>query len=203
MANFATPVSINVTVPNLSSPPPISSVTPGSNSLRSSLEISSVVNASFVSQSSPVKEDEINSFPVRRPSPSLSDVALVRNISRNSLSSQTTNNIPVVSGNTVSSNGPLGSVSSTSEITKRNILVADDRLGSNGMVPPLVSPLSNRMIIPQVARGTDGTSSVDSSNANEGATLSGRVFSPSAIPGMQWRPGSPFQNQNDVVHFFS
>ncbi|XP_027924929.1 CCR4-NOT transcription complex subunit 3-like isoform X1 [Vigna unguiculata] len=200
VANFATPVSINVTVPNLSSPPPISSVTPGSNSLRSSLEISSVVNASFVSQSSPVKEDEINSFPVRRPSPSLSDVALVRNISRNSLSSQTTNNIPVVSGNTVSSNGPLGSVSSTSEITKRNILVADDRLGSNGMVPPLVSPLSNRMIIPQVARGTDGTSSVDSSNANEGATLSGRVFSPSAIPGMQWRPGSPFQNQNDVGH---
>ncbi|WVZ14823.1 hypothetical protein V8G54_012389 [Vigna mungo] len=203
VANFATPVSINVMVPNLSSPPPISSVTPGSNSLRSSLEISSAVNASFVNQSSTVKEDEINSFPVRRPSPSLSDVALIRNISRNSLSNQITNNIPVVSGNMVSSNGPLGSVSSTSEITKRNILVADDRLGSNGMVPTLVSPLSNRMIIPQVARGTDGTSSVDSSNANEGATLSGRVFSPSAIPGMQWRLGSPFQNQNDVVHFCS
>ena len=103
----------------------------------------------------------------------------------------------------VSSNGPLGSVSSASEITKRNILVADDRLGSNGMVSALVSPLSNRMIMPQVARASDGTSSVDSSNAGEGATVSGRVFSPSAIPGMQWRPGSPFQNQNDVVHYCS
>ncbi|KAL9323888.1 hypothetical protein ACSQ67_008745 [Phaseolus vulgaris] len=199
--SFATPVSINVPVPNLSSPPAISSVTPGSNSVRSSLEISSAVTASpFVNQSSTMKEEEINSFPGRRPSPSLSDVALIRNISRNSLSNQTTNSIPLVSGNMVSSNGPLGSVSSASEITKRNILVADDRLGSNGMVSALVSPLSNRMIMPQVARASDGTSSVDSSNAGEGATVSGRVFSPSAIPGMQWRPGSPFQNQNDVGH---
>ncbi|KAH1260514.1 CCR4-NOT transcription complex subunit 3 [Glycine max] len=197
--NFSTPVSMNVPMPNLSSPPAIASAMPGSNSVRSSLEISSPVNASsFVNQSSTMKEEEINSFPGQRPSPSLSDVALVRNISRNSLSNQATNNIPLVSGNMVSSNGPLGSVPSASEITKRNILVVDDRLGSNGMVQPLVSPLSNRMIMPQVARPNDGTSSVDSSSVNEAATVSGRVFSPSAVPGMQWRPGSPFQNQNDV-----
>jgi len=170
------------------------------------LEFSSAVSASsFVIQSSSMKEEEINSFPGLRPSPSLSDVALIRNISRSSLSNQTTNSIPLVSANMVSSNGPLGSVSPASEITKRNVLVADDRLGSNGMGlgPALVSPLSNRMIMPQVARASDGTSSVDSSNANEGATVSGRVFSPSAISGMQWRPGSPFQNQSDVVHYCS
>ncbi|XP_020201905.1 CCR4-NOT transcription complex subunit 3 isoform X2 [Cajanus cajan] len=194
--NPASPVSMNVPVPNLSSAPAIVTVMPGSNSVRSSLEINSVVSASsFVNHSSTVKEEDI-SFPGQRPSPSLSDVALVRNISRNSLSNQATNNIPLVSGNMVSSNGPVGSIPSASEITKRNILVADDRLGSNGMVQPLVSPLSNR-IVPQVARANDGTSSVDSSNVNEAATVSGRVFSPSAVPGMQWRPGSPFQNQND------
>ncbi|KAG5057436.1 hypothetical protein JHK86_012432 [Glycine max] len=63
-----------------------------------------------------------------------SDVALVRNISINNLSNQAKNNIPLVSGNMVSSNGPLDSVPSASKITKRNILAANDRLGSSGMV---------------------------------------------------------------------
>ncbi|KAK7315646.1 hypothetical protein VNO77_34212 [Canavalia gladiata] len=201
--NFAPPVPMNVPVPNLSSPPAIASVMPNSNSVRSPLEISGAVNASSsVNQSTTMKEEELNSFPGRRPSPSLSDGTLVRNTSRINLSNQATSNISLVSGNVVSSNVALGSVPSTSEITKRNILVADDRLGSNGMVQPLVSPMSNRMIMPQVVRANDGTASVDSSNVvNEAATVSGRVFSPSAVPGMQWRPGSPFQNQNDVGQF--
>ena len=78
---------------------------------------------------------------------------------------------------------------------------ADDRLGSSGMVQPLVSPLSNRLILPQAAKANDGTVLVDSSTVNEAAA--GRVFSPSGVPGMQWRPGSPFQNQNDAVSFLS
>ncbi|XP_027359290.1 general negative regulator of transcription subunit 3-like isoform X2 [Abrus precatorius] len=202
--NFATPVPMNVPVPNLSSAPGVASVIPGSNTVRSPLETSSAINASSpVNQSTTMKEEEINGFPGRRPSPSLSDAALVRNISRNSLSNQATSNISLVSGNMVSSNGALGSVPSASEITKRNILVADDRHGSNGMVQPLVSPLSNRMITPQVARANDGTTttSVDTSNVNEAASVSGRVFSPSAVPGIQWRPGSPFQSQNDAGQF--
>ncbi|XP_027359293.1 CCR4-NOT transcription complex subunit 3-like isoform X5 [Abrus precatorius] len=201
--NFATPVPMNVPVPNLSSAPGVASVIPGSNTVRSPLETSSAINASSpVNQSTTMKEEEINGFPGRRPSPSLSDAALVRNISRNSLSNQATSNISLVSGNMVSSNGALGSVPSASEITKRNILVADDRHGSNGMVQPLVSPLSNRMITPQVARANDGTTttSVDTSNVNEAASVSGRVFSPSAVPGIQWRPGSPFQSQNDALN---
>lgn len=191
--NHATPASVNVSGLNLSSAP-AAAILPGSNSVRNILE-----NA-IVNQSTSPKEEEINNFPTRRPSPSLSDTALVRG--RNSLSNQATASIPLGSGNTVSSIGALGVVPSASEITKRNILGADDRLGSSGMVQPLVSPLSNRLILPQVGKANDGAASVDSSIVNEAAAVSGRVFSPSVVPGMQWRPGSPFQNQNDAVKNF-
>lgn len=200
--NHATSVSMNVSAYNLSGAPAIASVLPGSNSIRSNLENPGVANSSSsVNQSSPIKEEEINSFPGRRPSPSLSDAALVRGISRNSLSNQATSSIPLGSGNMVSSNGALGSVPSASEITKRNMLGADERLGSSGIVQPLVSPLSSRAILSQAAKGNDGISSIDSSNVNEAAAAPGRVFSPPVVPGMQWRPGSPFQNQNEMVNF--
>lgn len=192
--NHATPVSVNVSGHNLSSAPAVA-VLPGSNSVRNVLE-----NAN-VNQSASSKDEDINSFPSRRPSPSLSDASLVRG--RNSLSNQATASIPLASGNMVSGNGALGSGPSASDITKRNILGADDRLGSSGMVQPLVSPLSNRLILPQVGKANDGTASVDSSIVNEAAAVSGRVFSPSVVPGMQWRPGSPFQNPNDAVNFSS
>jgi len=186
---------VNVSGHNLSSAPV--AVLPGSNSVRNVLENTNVINSSSVNQSTSTNEEEINSFPSRRPSPSLSDATLLRG--RSSLSNQATASIPLGSGNMVSSNGALGSVSSASEIAKRNILGADDRLGSSGMVQPLVSPLSNRLILPQAAKANDGTVLVDSSTVNEAAA--GRVFSPSGVPGMQWRPGSPFQNQNDAVSF--
>ncbi|RDY00173.1 CCR4-NOT transcription complex subunit 3 [Mucuna pruriens] len=193
--NHATPISVNASAHNLSSVPAVASL-PGSNSVRNVLENTNVTNSSSVNQSTSTKEEEINSFPSRRPSPSLSDATLLRG--RNSLSNQATTSIPLGSGNMVSSNGALGSVPSASEIAKRNILGADDRLGSSGMVQPLVSPLNNRLILHQAAKANDGTVSVDSSTANEAAAVSGRVFSPSVVPGMQWRPGSPFQNQNDA-----
>lgn len=186
---------MNVSGHNLSSAPV--AVLPGSNSVRNVLENTNVINSSSVNQSTSTKEEDINSFPSRRPSPSLSDATLLRD--RNSLSNQATASVPLGSGNMVSSNVALGSVSSASEIAKRNIMGADDRLGSSGMVQPLVSPLSNRLILPQAAKANDGTVLVDSSTVNEAAA--GRVFSPSGVPGMQWRPGSPFQNQNDAVSF--
>ncbi|XP_061358288.1 uncharacterized protein LOC133302510 isoform X2 [Gastrolobium bilobum] len=194
--NHATPVSVNISGHNSSSEPAVA-VLPGSNSVRNVLENTNIANtSSTVNQSTSIKEEDINSFHSRRPSPSLADATLVRG--RNSLSSQAAASIPLGSGNMVSSNGALGSVPSASEITKRNISGADDRLGNSGMVQPLVSPLSNRLILPQVAKTNDGTASVDSSTVNEAAAASGRVFSPSMVPGMQWRPGSPFQNQNDA-----
>lgn len=192
---------MNVSSHTLSSPPAVAAI-PSSNSVRNVLESSNVTNSSSVNQSTSTKEEDINSFPSRRPSPSLSDATLLRG--RNSLSNQATASIPLGSANIVPSNGALGSVPSASEIAKRNMLAADDRLGSGAMVQPLVSPLSNRLILPQAAKANDGTVSVDSGAVNDAAAaVSGRVFSPSVVPGMQWRPGSPFQNQNDAVSFLS
>lgn len=201
--NHATPVSLNVSAHNLSGPPAAASVLPGSNAVRSALENSSAANSSSsVNQSTSIKEEEANSFSGRRASPLLSDAAHMRGIGRNSLSNQVTSGIPLGSGNLVSSNGALGSVPSASEITKRNTVGADDRIGSSPIVQPLLSPLSNRMMLSQAVKANDGTGSVDSSNVNEAAAVSGRVFSPSGVPSMQWRPGSPFQNQNETVIFF-
>jgi CCR4-NOT transcription complex subunit 3 len=57
-------------------------------------------------------------------------------------------------------------------------------------------------MLPHASKASDGTGAVDSSNAGDAATLSGRVFSP-LVTGMQWRPGSSFQSQNEpVCHLF-
>ncbi|XP_028780174.1 CCR4-NOT transcription complex subunit 3 isoform X2 [Neltuma alba] len=196
--NHSTPVSLNVSSQNLAGVTAAASVLPSSSSVRTALENTSVPNSTSVNQSTSVKEDEVNGFPGRRASPSLSDAAHARGISRNSLPNQVTSGIPLASSNIVSSNGALGSVPSASEITKRNLLGADDRLGSSGIGQPLLSPLSNRMMLPQAVKANDGTGSVDPNSVNEAAAVSGRVFSPSGVPGMQWRPGSPFQNQNET-----
>ncbi|KAI4348439.1 hypothetical protein L6164_009163 [Bauhinia variegata] len=200
VANDPTPV-LNVLAHNPSGAPTPVSVLPGSSSVRTAVENATTASNSLSSviQSTSTKEEEINSFPGRRLSPSLSDAGLMRGIGRNSLSNQATSSIPLGPANMISSNGSLGSVPSASEITKRNILGADDRLGSTGMVQPLVSPMSNRMILPQAVKANDVAGSVDSGNVNEAAAVSGRVFSPSVVPGMQWRPGSPFQNQNEAL----
>ncbi|MBA0668011.1 hypothetical protein Goklo_000995, partial [Gossypium klotzschianum] len=86
-------------------------------------------------------------------------------------------------------------------MAKRNILGVDERLGNSSMGQSLTSPISNRMILPQAAKANDGSAPVDSSNPNESAGLPGRAFSPSMVSGMQWRPGSSFQNQNELVQF--
>ncbi|CAN1765397.1 CCR4-NOT transcription complex subunit 3 [Linum perenne] len=127
-----------------------------------------------------------------RTSSSLGDAGMARGIGRG-LTSQLAVSTPLTSG-AVPSNGSLGAVPLVSDVTKRNILGTDDRIGNSGMGQPLSSPLSNRMILSQTGKPNDGTA-LDS--ANEGAGLGGRVFSPPAVPGMQWRPGSSFQNPNE------
>ena len=61
---------------------------------------------------------------------------------------------------------------------------------------------TNRMILPQAAKANDGSASVDSNNPSESSGLPGRAFSPSMVSGMQWRPGSSFQNQSELVCYF-
>ncbi|XP_044482635.1 general negative regulator of transcription subunit 3-like isoform X2 [Mangifera indica] len=192
-----TPIAISVPAHNLSSVSNASAVLSSSSSIRAGLD-----NTSAISSSPPVnltnltKEEDIVSFPGHRSSPSLADV---RGIGRGSLSGQPTSSIPLSSATAVPSNGNLGSVPSVSDMAKRNILGADERLGSSGMVQSLVSPLSNRMMLPQAAKGNDGTGSVESNIAAEGMAIGSRVFSPSVS--MQWRPGSSFQNQNEPGQF--
>ena len=175
---------------------------PGSNAVRGVTENTGAANSSSpVNLSVSVKEEELASFPGRRPSPSLSDAGLVRGISRGGFSAPIPSSIPVSSSNVAPSNSAIGAVPSVSDVTKRNILGADERIGSSGVVQPLISPITNRLILPQAAKASDGSAPVDSSNAEAG--IPGRAFSPSMVSGMQWRPGGSFQNQNEAVCNFS
>ncbi|KAK5771892.1 uncharacterized protein LOC108465534 isoform X3 [Gossypium arboreum] len=200
----ATPAGSHVTPAPLNLPPhslsgaSSPSVLPDSNSAQGLLE-STGTNPPPVNLSNATKEEDITNFPGRRPSPSLADTG-VRGIGRG-LSGQPSSTIPLVSGSVASGNGALGAVPPASDMAKRNILGVDERLGNSSMGQSLTSPISNRMILPQAAKSNDGNAPVDSSNPNESAGLPGRAFSPSMVSGMQWRPGSSFQNQNELVQF--
>lgn len=198
--SHATPIPLNVSAHNLSASP-APTILPSSTSVRGVLENAGTAISSPVNVSSSAKEEEIASFPGRRSSPALVETGLVRGIGRGVPSSQPSTSVPLSSGITIPSNGGLGAVPSASDMSKRSTLGADERLGGGGMVQPLVSPLSNRMILPQTAKTNDGTGLADSSSVGEAAVIAGRVFSPSVVPGMQWRPGSSFQNQNESGQF--
>ncbi|KAK8651514.1 hypothetical protein V6N13_141115 [Hibiscus sabdariffa] len=199
----ATPTG-NHTTPTLNLPPHSlsgasnPSVLPDSNSAQSVLENTNTTNPSSpVNLSNSTKDEDITNFPGRRPSPSLVDTG-VRGISRGGLSNPLSSSIPLVSGSVASGNGTLGAVPSASDMAKRNTLGVDERLGNSSMGQSLSSPISNRMILPQAAKANDGSAPVDSGNPTESARLPGRAFSPSMVSGMQWRPGSSFQNQNEL-----
>ncbi|XP_043691353.1 CCR4-NOT transcription complex subunit 3 isoform X2 [Telopea speciosissima] len=200
-SNISAPVSSNISARTLAVGSTASAILSGAGSVRGVLDNSvSAVPPSPINLSGSVKEDENASFPGRRSSPSLAEIGLGRGIGRGSvpgvMSSQPSNSVPLSPGNTIPSNGALGAVPTASEIAKRNILGADERIGSSGIVQPLVSPLSNRILLPQVSKA-EGTGSSDSNNVSDSTVIGGRVFSPSVVPGVQWRPGSSFQNQNE------
>lgn len=193
----ATPISINVPAQTLSNASNSSPVLAGASSVRGVFDNTGPISSSPpVNLTSSTKEEDVANFPGRRSSPSLTDV---RVMGRGGLSSQPPSSIPLSSATAVPSNGNLVAVPLASDVSKRNILGADERLGSSGMVQSLVSPLSNRMILSQAAKGNDGTGSVDANNAGETVAMAGRVFTPSM--GMQWRTGNSFQNQNEPGQF--
>lgn len=149
-----------------------------------------------------IKEDENATVPNRRPSPALADVGLAKAIGRGSvvggMSSQLSG-ISLSSGNGIPSDAALGGGPTVSDIAKHNILGADERIG-NGSLQPLVSPLSNRMLLQPASRASDGTVSTESSNVGDSTVIGERVFSPS-VPGVQWRPHNTgsFPNTNEMV----
>ncbi|PON33267.1 CCR4-NOT complex [Parasponia andersonii] len=187
VGSHATSAPVNIPSHNLSGVSTASPILSGSSGVRIN-ESTGATNSSPVSLSTSVKEEEIGSFPGRRSSPSFTDAGLVRGIGRGGLSSQPSSSVPLSSG-IVPGNSTLGAVPLASDMAKKNILGTDERLGSSGMVQPLVSPLSGRMILPQATKA-DGAGTLDSSNVGDAAALAARVFSPSVVSGMQWRPGS-------------
>ncbi|RWR82163.1 general negative regulator of transcription subunit 3-like protein isoform X3 [Cinnamomum micranthum f. kanehirae] len=163
------------------------------------------VSSTLANLSSSVQEDDGSSFPGRRSSPALPEIGVGKGIGRGSVVgglSSPVSGVPLnlTSGNGLPSNGALGTAPVVLDMAKRNLLGADERIGNGAQ--PLVSPLSNRMLLQQVSKTMDGTGSTDSNNSGEGATA-GRAFSPSVVSGVQWRPQSPssFQNQNEMGQF--
>lgn len=143
------PLNVSAHVSGASSAP---SAIPGSIPARSIVDTVSAAVSSQLSISVPAIEEESVNVPDRRPSPVLADVGL-KGIGRTS----PVPSVPPSPGAVPSSNMTLGAVPLASEVAKRNILGADERLASS--------------------------------------VVAGRA-SPSS-PGVQWRPGTPFQNQTE------
>ncbi|MCL7022217.1 hypothetical protein MKW94_029778, partial [Papaver nudicaule] len=159
-----------------------------------------VGSSSPINISISVKEEEDSNFPSHRSSPA--DIALSRSMGKGTVvggtSAQSLNGGPLSTSSMIpSSPGSLGSAA-VMDMSKRNISGADDR-GSAVSVQPLVSPLSNRILLPQVSKSSDGAVLADSANVSEVTVIGGRVFSPGP-GGVQWRPHSAnsFQNPNEV-----
>lgn len=192
-----TPVLSNHTTLITSSASTASTILPGSTSIRGAVENAGPANSSSaINLPDTAKEEENANLLSRRPSPSLVDAGIPRGMGRGALFSQSSANTSLTSVNELTSNGTIGAVASASELAKKTVLGGDERLTSGGMVSALVSPLSNRMILPPSAKATDGSGLVESGMSGENAPVTGRVFSPPVVSGMQWR--SSF-NQNETV----
>ncbi|XP_031502877.1 general negative regulator of transcription subunit 3 isoform X2 [Nymphaea colorata] len=183
--------------------PSTSGILSTAGSMRSVLEASTATAPpSPASLSTPAKEDDVGSFPGRRPSPSLTDVGLGRGVSRGPVAGVTTGqtsvSVPLTSGSVMPGSGTLGAVPAVSDLTKRNLLVTDERIGG-GVTPPMVSPLATRVLLQQTSKTGDGSASTELSSSESG-TVGGRVFNPAAVAGVQWRPHSAtsFQSQNET-----
>ncbi|XP_068650325.1 uncharacterized protein [Aristolochia californica] len=181
--------------------PSASSILSGSGYARGAVENSTSLSTSPVNPSSSVKEDDGANFPGRGPSPALTEIG-VSSLGRGSVvgavSSQPSSvPLSLSSGTGIASNGALGSSPTISDMAKRNVLGLDERM------QPLVSPLSGRMLLQQSSKATDGTPSTDSSSVGDSAVIGGRVFTPSVVSGVQWRPhtANSFQNQNEMGQF--
>ncbi|XP_064963902.1 uncharacterized protein LOC135580862 isoform X3 [Musa acuminata AAA Group] len=173
--------------------------------VRGVIENSSAAVSSPPNSSSSLKEDDNMTFPVRRSSPAIPEIGIAKGISRG-ISNQPSisTSMTFSSAGGITGNVSLGSVPPLSDLSKRNVLNVDERIGSSGLAQPLLSfPLDNRILLQSLPRTNDGAGSNDSSNVGEGSTAGGRVFSPSVVSGIQWRPQSAtsFQNASENGQF--
>lgn len=171
-----------------------------SGPVRGASDSLSATTPPLVNSSGLVKEDDIITFPGRR-SPAIPEIGgLARSLNRVP-SNQASISTPIsLSSVGISSSGALSSVPAASDMSKRTIPSVDERISSPALAQPLATPISNRMLLLQVSQANDGTIPIDSSNLGESPIVGGRVFSPSKLSGVQWRPQSAtsFQNQNET-----
>ncbi|ESQ41823.1 hypothetical protein EUTSA_v10012672mg [Eutrema salsugineum] len=165
---------------------PVSNVTNAPVALSTSIPVQTSTES--MGSLSPVaaKEEDATTLPTRKPPSSVADAQL-RGIGRVGIPSQPQPSQPLSPS---PANGARISATSAAEVAKRNIM------GVESNVQPLTSSLS-KMVLPPTAKGNDGT--ISDSNPGDGAASIGRAFSPSIVSGSQWRPGSPFQSQNETV----
>lgn len=173
--------------------------------VRGIIENSSAAVSSPPNSSSSLKEDDNMTIPGRRSSPAIPEIGIAKGISRG-ISNQPSisTSMTFSSAGGITGNVSLGSVPPLSDLSKRNVLNVDERIGSSGLAQPLLSfPLDNRILLQSLPRTNDGAGSNDSSNVGEGSTAGGRVFSPSVVSGIQWRPQSAtsFQNASENGQF--
>lgn len=202
--NSAPAITVTTPTRTLGGAATSSAVLPGPGSARGVTDHVPIAAASSgVVLSSLAKEEEI-----RRSSPSLAESGLGRGISRISVPAVVSNpslaNAPISSSSAIPSPSSLGPAAVASEFSKRNTSVADERIGGSSIVgQSLVSPLSNRSLLPQISKSSDAVGSADQNNVAEPGALGGRVFSSSAVPGVQWKPnsGTSFPNPNEAGQF--
>ena len=183
-AGLTSTATSNVSGRPLAGGPTVAAILSGPPSARGVTDNSSAATSASITTSSTVKEDDNMIFPGRRSSPAIPEIGIGRGISRG-ISNQVPITAPISlsSGSAVSGNGALGSVPAVSDLAKRNML----NVGSGSLSQPLVSPLSNRILLHQASKTNDGTNSNDSNSVSEAALIGGRAFSPS-VSGVQWRP---------------
>lgn len=182
----ATPISKAIGIGSSAPPTPTGAL---------ATSVGAAVAPPLIGLSVTINEEENGSSSVVKSTQVPNDSSL-KSSGRDGLSSQSPFSIQLGSGSSSSTNDALGGIMLASDATKREILGPEDRAGSNGMMQSLVSPLANKVMLPQASRDGDGVSSVDVANAVDPRGASNQGFS--AVPGMQWRPGSSFQNQNEV-----
>ncbi|XP_056171455.1 uncharacterized protein LOC115683302 isoform X2 [Syzygium oleosum] len=193
MGIHADSVSSNILSRSPSGASTTSTILPGPTQVCGVLENAGSADSSTLNFSTSGKEEENVNFPGHQLSPSLNEAGILSGMAGGALSSQSSSRL--ASADMLSGSGTNVVPPSTSDIAKRNILEAEERLGSSGTMQSLVSPLDNRIILPQGLKANEVTGFVDSGSGAEGASLVGRIFSPPVVTGMEWRPGSSF-NQN-------
>lgn len=195
-------VAISIPVRPLVAGPTVAAILSGPPSVRGVAENSSAaVSMPLLNSSNSAKEEDNMTFPGRRPSPVIPEVALGKGISQGITNQPSiSSNVTFSSAGGISGNVALGSVPALSDLSKRNTLNVDERIGSTGLPQPLVSPLNSRILLQPLPKANDIATPNDSNNVGDPPMSGGRVFSPSVVSGVQWRSQSAaFQNTNESV----